>query len=179
MKSAPRDAAGLPAVTVRRYGRTIILEPQTPSGGGGGSVSVQPSFWSDIVAAVDALWRRTTVGTRGEAALAMVRAGIALEAAIEPAFGSSRLMQRQLDLARGLAANPTGIVLRGFFDRLSGRTAAAFMGVLAEVATRGVACYIVAGNAREAERTAHAVRLVFGAGQPAFGTAHGLRLGFT
>lgn len=163
------DAAAFRAVTVRRYGRTIILEPQEPTGGGR-SVSVSPSFWSDLVAAVDALRRRTAVPTRGEAALAMVRAGIAIEAAIEPAFGSSRLMQRQLDLARGLAANPAGIVLRGFFDRLSGRTAAAFMGVLAEVATRGVACYIVAGNAREAELAARAVRLVFGVG--------GLRLGF-
>jgi hypothetical protein len=176
MKSVPRLRA-IPAVTVRRYGHTIILEPQGPSGGDG-SVSVQPSFWSDLVAAVDALRHRTAVPTRGEAALAMVRAGIALDAAIEPAFAASRLMQRQLDLARGLTANPAGIVLRGFFDRLSGRTATAFMGILAEVATRGVACYIVAGNAREAELAARAVRLVFGGVASGLAGGHGLRLRF-
>ncbi len=161
MRSGQREAATSTPVTVRRYGQTIILEPPQPREGG--SVSVAPSLWSDIVAAVDALRRRTAVRTRGEAALAMVRAGIDLSEAIEPALGSSRLMQRQLDLARGLTADPAGIVLRGFFDRLTTGTATAFMSVLREVATRGVACYIVAGSAREAELAAQAVRLVFGA----------------
>jgi ABC-type branched-subunit amino acid transport system ATPase component len=175
MNSGRRGLLGS-GVTVRRYGQTIILEPQEPLAQGG-SVTVQPSFWSDIVAAVDALRRRTAVKTRGEAALAMVRAGIALEAAIEPAIGASRLMQRQLDLARGLAAEPAGIVLRGFFKRLNTGTAETFMGVLREVANRGVACYIVAGSAREAELTARAVRLVFGpAGS--LGLSRSLRLGF-
>ncbi len=155
-----RLAAGLAAVTVRRYGRTIILEPQSPRAGG--SVSVRPSIWSELAAAVDALRRRTSVATRGEAALAMVRAGIPLEEAIEPALGASRLVQRQLDLARGLAVDPAGIVLRGFFDRLSTRAATAFMQVLCEVARRGVSCYIVAGSVREAELAATALRLVFG-----------------
>jgi ABC-type branched-subunit amino acid transport system ATPase component len=178
MNSAKRNACGPSAVTVRRYGQTIILEPQEPRIGGG-SVSVTPSLWSEIVAAVDALRRRTAVRTRGEAALAMVRAGIALEAAIEPALGSSPLMQRQLDLARGLAANPAGIVLRGFFGRLNAGAAAAFMGVLREVATRGVACYIVAANAHEAELASLAVHLVFGS-SPAVGRGvRGLRLGFS
>lgn len=162
MESRQPDAAASCPVTVRRYGQTFILEPPEPRSGGV-SVSVAPSLWSEFVAAVDALRHRTTVRTRGEAALAMVRAGIDLQEAIEPALGSSRLMQRQLDLARGLTVDPTGIVLRGFFDRLSTRAAAAFMSVLREVATRGVACYIVAGSAREAELAATAVRLVFGA----------------
>lgn len=178
MTSGERPADSLLAVTVRRYGETIILEPQEPRTRGG-SVSVEPSFWSDLIAAVDALWRRTTVKTRGEAALAMVRAGIALEAAIEPALGTSRLMQRQLDLARGLADDPAGIVLRGFFSRLSTVAAAKLMGVLREVATRGVACYIVADNAREAELAARAVRLVFGPIPPLGRGARSLRLGFT
>lgn len=177
MHSGQRELAGSSAVTVRRYGKTIILEPRQPRARGG-SVSVAPSFWSDLVAAVDALRRRTAVKTRGEAALAMVRAGIALEEAIEPALGASRLLHRQLDLARGLAADPAGIVLRGFFDRLNGRAAETFMGVLREVATRGVACYIVARNAREAELAARAVRLVFGPTLPlGSGGLSGLRLG--
>jgi ABC-type branched-subunit amino acid transport system ATPase component len=175
MDSRQRKADRSSAVTVRRYGQTIILEPRQPRSRGG-SVSVAPSFWSELVAAVDALRRRTAVKTRGEAALAMVRAGIALEEAIEPAVGASRLMQRQLDLARGLATDPAGIVLRGFFDRLNARTAATFMGVLREVATRGVACYIVAGSAREAELAARAVRLVFGS-TLAHGSVRGLRWG--
>jgi ABC-type branched-subunit amino acid transport system ATPase component len=153
----PEEPSG---VTVRRYGQTIILEPQEPLSRGG-SVTVAPSFWADLLAAVDVLWHRTAVKTRGEAALAMVRAGIAIEDAVEPALGASRLLQRQLDLARGLAADPAGIVLRGFFDRLNAPNAATFMAVLREVAARGVACYIVAGNAREAELAARAVRLVF------------------
>jgi ABC-type branched-subunit amino acid transport system ATPase component len=170
-----RASADRAAVTVRRYGPVIILEPREPRAQGG-SVTVRPSFWSELAAAVDALQHRTAVPTRGEAALAMVRAGIDLEAAIEPAVGSSRLMQRQLDLARGLAADPAGIILRGFFDRLSGRAATALMSALREVANRGVACYIVAGNAKQAELAARAVRLVFGSG----GTlAPGLRLGLT
>jgi ABC-type branched-subunit amino acid transport system ATPase component len=178
MNSGSRSSDAVSTVTVRRYGQTIILEPRQPRKRGG-SVSVAPSFWSDLVAAVDALWRRTAVKTRGEAALAMVRAGIALEEAIEPALGASRLMQRQLDLARGLAADPAGIVLRGFFDRLNARTAESLMGVLREVANRGVACYIVAGNAREAELAARAVRLVFGPPLPiGRGNIRGLRLGF-
>jgi hypothetical protein len=65
-------------------------------------------------------------------------------------------------LARGLSADPAGIVLRGFFARLNTGAAAAFVRVLREVATRGVACYIVAGSAREAELTARAGGLVFG-----------------
>jgi ABC-type branched-subunit amino acid transport system ATPase component len=161
MKPATGSAAGFSAVTVRRFGRTIILEPQLPLAAGG-SVSVEPTFWTGVAAAVDALRHRAGIRTRGEAALAMVRAGIALEEAIEPALGSSRLMQRQLDLARGLSADPAGIVLRGFFARLNTGAAAAFVRVLREVATRGVACYIVAGSAREAELTARAVGLVFG-----------------
>ncbi len=177
MKSPQRAASGW-AVTVRRYGKTIILEPAQPRAGGV-SVTVSPSFWSDLVAAVDALRRRTAVRTRGEAALAMIRAGISLEETIEPALGSSRLMQRQLDLARGLTADPTGIVLRGFFHRLSGGAAAALMGVLREVATRGTACYIVAGTAREAELAAMAVRVVFGATAGMYRGGRGLRLGFT
>lgn len=164
-----------PGVTVRRYGQTIILEPEEPRESGR-SVSVQPSFWSGLVAAVDTLRVRTALKTRGEAALAMHRAGIALETAIEPVAGASRLMQRQLDLARGLAADPSGIVLRGFFDRLNNRAAESFMTVLREVANRGVACYIVAGSAREAELAARAVRLVFGS-SAALGRP-GLRLGF-
>ena len=111
-------------------------------------------------------------------ARAMVRAGIALEAAIEPALSASPLMQRQLDLARGLAAEPAGIVLRGYFKRLTTGTAETFMGVLREVANRGVACYIVAGSAREAELTARAVRLVFGP-SGSLGLGRSLRLGFT
>jgi hypothetical protein len=79
-----------------------------------------------------------------------------------------------------LAADPSGIVLRGFFDRLNAVTAAKLMAVLREVATRGVACYIVAGSAREADLAARAVRLVFG---PSFlgpgGRVGSLRLGFT
>ena len=100
MRARSRETMPVSAVTVRRYGETIILEPSMPKGGI--SVSVSPSFWSDLVAAVDALRRRTAVRSRGEAALAMVRAGIDLEDAVEPALGSSRLVQRQLDLARGL-----------------------------------------------------------------------------
>jgi len=177
MNCGPGSSDGWSAVTVRRYGETIILEPQQPLARGG-SVSVEPSFWSELVAAVDALRRRTAVKTRGEAALAMVRAGIALEAAIEPALGASRLMLRKLDLARGLADNPAGIILNGFFNRLSAGAAEKFMGVLRDVATRGVACYIVAGSAREAELTARAVRLVFGQ-SPGLGYGvRGLRLRF-
>jgi len=177
MNSGQGSVDGWSAVTVRRYGETIILEPQQPLARGG-SVSVEPSFWSELVAAVDALRRRTMVKTRGEAALAMVRAGIALEEAVEPALGSSRLMQRKLDLARGLANNPAGIILNGFFNRLNAGTAEKFMGVLREVATRGVACYIVAGSAHEAELAARAVRLVFGQA-PALGQGvRALRLGF-
>jgi hypothetical protein len=176
MKSRQRGVSRLSAVTVRQYGQMIILEPPQPREGGV-AVSVAPSLWSEFIAAVDALRRRTAVGTRGEAALAMVRAGIPLEEAIEPALGSSRLMQRQLDLARGLTVDPAGIVLRGFFDRLSTGTAAAFMTVLREVANRGVACYIVAGSAREAELTATAVRLVFGASASLGHHSRGLRLG--
>lgn len=175
MKSRQRGVMASAAVTVRRYGQTIILEPQEPRRGQ--SVSVAPSFWSELAAAVDALRHRTAVRTRGEAALAMVRAGIDIEAAIEPAVGSSRLMQRQLDLARGLTADPAGIVLRGFFHRLSAGAALAFMSVLREVATRGVACYIVAGSAREAELAANAVRLVFGASASLGRSPLGLRLG--
>jgi hypothetical protein len=161
MKIAQTSAAGFTAVTVRRFGSTIVLEPQLPRPSGG-SVSVEPSFWTSLATAVDALRQRAGVRTRGEAALAMVRAGIDLEATIEPALGSSRLMQRQLDLARGLAANPAGIVLRGFFARLSRPTAATFVRILRDVATRGVACYIVAESAREADLAARAVGLVFG-----------------
>jgi hypothetical protein len=168
----PRKLGRAPAVTVRRYGPVIILEPHQPRAGG--AVSVRPSFWTGLAAAVDTLQRRTAVRTRGEAALAMVRAGINLEAAIEPAAGASRLMRRQLDLARGLAADPAEIILRGFFDRLNGVAAARLMSVLRDVAHRGVACYIVAGNARGAELAAYAVRLVFAGGSP----APGLRLRF-
>jgi ABC-type phosphonate transport system ATPase subunit len=177
MKASQRNAAASSAVTVRRYGQTIILEPPQPREGGF-SVSVAPSFWSEIVAAVEALRRRCAVRTRGEAALAMVRAGIPLEEAIEPALGSSRLMQRQLDLARGLVTDPAGIVLRGFFGRLSTGAATTFMSVLRELATRGVACYIVADNAREAELAAKAVHLVFGAGAILGRNPRGLRLTF-
>jgi hypothetical protein len=53
MNSAKRNACGPSAVTVRRYGQTIILEPQEPRIGGG-SVSVTPSLWSEIVAATSA-----------------------------------------------------------------------------------------------------------------------------
>ncbi len=177
MNSGQGSADGWSAVTVRRYGETIILEPQQPLSRGG-SVSVEPSFWSELVAAVDARRRRTMVKTRGEAALAMVRAGIDLEATVEPALGTSRLMQRQLDLARGLANNPAGIILNGFFNRLNARAAEKFMGVLREVATRGVACYIVANSAREAELTARAVRLVFGQSPTLGYGVRALRLGF-
>lgn len=176
MKARLRGVSRPSAVTVRQYGQTIILEPLQPREGGV-AVSVAPSLWSEFIAAVDALRRRTAVASRGEAALAMVRAGIPLEEAIEPALGSSRLMQRQLDLARGLTLDPAGIILRGFFGRLSTGTAASFMTVLREVANRGVACYIVAENAREAELTAKAVRLVFGVSASLGHYPLGLRLG--
>jgi hypothetical protein len=82
MDFTPRAAGRLSGVTVRRYGQTIILEPREPRAGS--AISVAPSFWSGLVAAVDSLRERAALGTRGEAALAMHRAGIALRRRSSP-----------------------------------------------------------------------------------------------
>lgn len=148
-------------VTVQHFSRVIVLEP-VGAHRSGPSVTLKPTLWGDWLDAVEVLRRRAGLKTRGEAGLAMILAGLPLESGLRPPGVFSRLMRRQMDLARGLAREPAVLVLNRFFRRLDRPAATLLVHAMHEIAHRGVACYLVAGNAREAAVMRHAVGHVFG-----------------